>query len=406
MRHSKFAVRSVCALVVTLALGGCNDDDSSGGGSGDPDPTTDPVAFSVGGMISGNEGNVTLSLNGEQEIFSGGAFTFTKKIEDGNAYGVSFISAGGQSCSIANAAGIIKADVNDVSVTCSGEPTGSGRRVVRAEKDFDANGIPEEVVTVTYADNAHTVTLESVYMDDGTPDLFRRGDETIVYSVQVMRFSDAGLPLSLTTENTHEDGSITSGAFAYSYKDGVLETMPLGTPVYTDGRLSAMTFELGGVSGQWRFSYDVNGFLSETLYTVNDTDIERAEYIWREDGQLEGIEKIQLNADDEVSTLSTVYDAGGRLQSMSVRDGVFPEYKLYNYTEQYTRDGNGNIIKIEIEPLSTETVEASEEWDWEDGACFNFYVPQPAGLRPAFYGAGENALFPAGVFTQVMGCQP
>lgn len=94
-------------------------DNGDGGGGG----STDPVTFSIGGSITGNAGDVVLALNGGNETFSGGDFTFTNAVEEGADYSVRFISeASGRDCALTNGSGTASADVSDISVTCEAPP--------------------------------------------------------------------------------------------------------------------------------------------------------------------------------------------------------------------------------------------------------------------------------------------
>lgn len=423
MRYERFGA-PLCALAITMALGACSNGGSSGGGGSDnPDPGSDPGTgadtFTVGGSLTGHSGDVTLSLNGSAESFSGGSFTFMASLEDGDAYTVSFASAtGGESCTVAGGSGTISgADVNDVAVSCTGGSSGTGRRLSRIEEDFDLNGTPEMITTATYSDNGRSVVLEMTYTDDGTPDAFRRGDETIIYTRTQMTFSDAGLPLRLSSENTHDDGSNSLISFSYAYNGGQNETITQEVitpdtsislayvPTYTDGVITALNFDTGTVSGGWRFTYDGGGALESTDYAVSGTDIESAGYTWRTDGQFEAITKTDIGS-GAVSSLSTVYDGEGLLQSAMFVDGVNPGYEESNYTQSLTYNADGTVSRVTFDPLSAGTDQASESYSWEDGPCYPMFVPEPAQITLPDMATGSNAMFPAGVFTRLFGCQP
>lgn len=112
-----------CSFLLTLtACGG-----GGGGGSNpQPDPTPEPdpdpqdQTYSVGGMITGNSDGVALSLNGNAQSFTGGAFTFSDELDDGAGYNVAIVASGAnESCTIQNENGTIAgADVTNIDVVC------------------------------------------------------------------------------------------------------------------------------------------------------------------------------------------------------------------------------------------------------------------------------------------------
>lgn len=117
-----------CAALLTLALGACSNGGSSGDKNVDPvDPGGNggdngggALSYTVGGTITGLEGQVTLSLNGEEERFTASPFTFTARVEEGRAYGVGFVGSDtGQICTMSNNAGTASGNVTDILVTCS-----------------------------------------------------------------------------------------------------------------------------------------------------------------------------------------------------------------------------------------------------------------------------------------------
>lgn len=85
--------------------------------------SSEPVinTYSVGGSVTGLQGSVTLSNNGEELVIAAdGNFTFPTALDDGSDYNV-VVSAdpAGQQCATANGSGTIAgADVTDISVTC------------------------------------------------------------------------------------------------------------------------------------------------------------------------------------------------------------------------------------------------------------------------------------------------
>ncbi|TXS95852.1 SGNH/GDSL hydrolase family protein [Parahaliea maris] len=85
--------------------------------SGDPVVTT----YSVGGVVTGLEGNLVLDNLGEEiSLGADGIYVFPTELADGASYSVTVSqSPAGQSCSVVNSSGAIAgADVTDVNVTC------------------------------------------------------------------------------------------------------------------------------------------------------------------------------------------------------------------------------------------------------------------------------------------------
>lgn len=345
----------VCALIMAVALGGCGGG-SSGGGSDEPD------SDSGTGTDTGTGTNIGTDIG-------------------------------------------------------SGEPSGSSRRLSRVEKDFDLNGTPEMISTISYSNNGRSVLAESTYTDDGTPDEFRLGDETITYIKNQIEFSEGGLPLSASIENTHEDGSNSLVSWAYAYNNGQIESITQETvnpdssitltlvPTYTDGMITALNYDTGMITGGWSFAYDDDGALETVGYAVAGTDIHSTTFSWRADGELEAIEKTDISS-GAVSLLNTVYDGEGVLQSAAHVDGGNPGFEDSNYTETFTYNGDGTISRITFDPLSAGTDQASERSSWEDGDCYQLYLPQLGDIMVPNMAAGSNAMFPAGVFTRISWCQP
>ncbi len=422
MQFQKSWAQSSCAFLLTLTLGACGDGSSGGGSSddaGDGSGGGSTENYSVGGTISGNSGDVVLSLNGTEETFSASPFTFTATLENGTDYAVAFVSADGDlSCTVENSSGTITANVSNVSVTCTPPVTTTGMRVSKIERDFDNNGTPEMTSTVTYSADARDVTIETTYLDDGTPDQFRLGDDDIVAISNDLSFTENGLPLSVSIENLFADSTTELISFTYAYtSEGLIETITqevinpdtsltlVYVPEYTDGVLTALTFDNGFVTGGWYFSYDGDGRLGETEYRVGGMVQERALYTWRTDTQLERIEKEELSS-GVITSLNVFFDESGVLQNAVHSDDMNPAFANTNYTENLTFDEDGKITRIAFDPLSTGEVKSSESYIWEEGACYQMFVPQPAQIILPNMMAGDAPLFPAGIFNLTLGCHP
>lgn len=432
MRFQQAWAREIGVVLLTLTLGACgggssgggsSSDDTGGGsgsgGSGGSGGGGSTESYSIGGTISGNSGDVVLSLNGSEETFSASPFTFTATLEDGTDYAVAFVSADGDpSCTVENGSGTVSANVSNVSVTCTPPVTTTGMRVSKIERDFDNNGIAEMTSTVTYSEDALDVTIETTYLDDGTPDQFHLGDDDIIAISNDLSFTEDGLPLSISIENLFADSTTELISFTYAYTtDGQIETITqevinpdtsltlVYVPEYTGGVLTALIFDNGFVTGGWSFTYDADGTLATTQYQVGGSAEEDVTYTWRADGQLESIEKSHLIG-GEVSSLTTSYDGDGVILSAVHVDGVNPTYEDSNYTENFTLDADGKLIEIALDPLSTGTAQATESYSWEEGVCYQMYVPQPAQIILPNMMGGDAALFPAGIFNQTLGCRP
>jgi hypothetical protein len=88
---------------------------------------TNPVAtFTVGGIVSGLSGSVTLRNNAGDDLATNtnGNFTFNTALPGGSAYAVTvFSQPAGQTCTVANGSGTIgSANVTNVAVTCATDP--------------------------------------------------------------------------------------------------------------------------------------------------------------------------------------------------------------------------------------------------------------------------------------------
>ncbi len=86
--------------------------------------TNSTAGFTVGGIVSGLSGSMTLQNNGGDDLVvtSNGPFTFATALENGDSYNVTVLSEpAGQTCVVGNGSGSINgASVTDVSITCSG----------------------------------------------------------------------------------------------------------------------------------------------------------------------------------------------------------------------------------------------------------------------------------------------
>jgi hypothetical protein len=107
------ASRIFLVLGAALALTACNGSDSE-------------KKFSIGGTASGLTGTVVLQNNGRDDltVSSNGAFSFRDKVGKGKTYAVTVrTQPAGQTCAVTNGSGTANADVTNVAVACTTNPT-------------------------------------------------------------------------------------------------------------------------------------------------------------------------------------------------------------------------------------------------------------------------------------------
>ena len=382
------------------------------GGSSDNDTTN----HSVGGTITGQDGSVTLSLNGTEETFNSSEFAFANQIQDGSAYTVDFVSAdGGKTCTISNGSGSIRsANVNTVLVNCFSTPT-AGQRVSKVIEDLDLNGTTDLITNITYNDATRTVSIESTYTEDGTPDEFRFGDEAITQVNSTLTFSQSGLLENFSIENTFNDGNVSIITFSYSYENGQIQslTQTITTPngsiefqnqmQYEDGTLTEIVSENSGFTVTQSLEFRENKSLKTVTRSVNDTVGETTNYTWREDGQIFSILKTFPDNLETVS-LSTVYDSDEILESSTYVDTRDPDFRTTNFTEHYKYDQQGKLKSISYDPLSTGTVKAIAEYEWQSGVCYPIHTFSIGEMVVPNYPFTKSSAYPAGVFARMGLC--
>ncbi len=122
VRVMNVAARAVLTGFVLL-LAACGG--GGGRGSGGPPNPPAPTTFSVGGTVSGLNGNsLALRLNGGADLVvaANGNFTFPGRLASGTAYTVTVQTqptAPAQTCLLTNATGNIAANVTNVTVACT-----------------------------------------------------------------------------------------------------------------------------------------------------------------------------------------------------------------------------------------------------------------------------------------------
>ncbi len=76
-------------------------------------------SYSIGGTISGNSGEISLSLNGNFERFSSNTFTFLNKVDEEESYSVTVSNPPtNQTCSVSNGTGLATTNITNITVEC------------------------------------------------------------------------------------------------------------------------------------------------------------------------------------------------------------------------------------------------------------------------------------------------
>ncbi len=299
----------------------------------------------------------------------------------------------------------------------------SGRtsmRVSRIEHDFDNNGIVDMTTTYTYSADAREVKVEATYQDDGTPDKFTLGGENYINtSIMTLSFSEKGEPLSIKVETPSTDNTSSIMTTSYAYTDnGLIKEIAVEqtatndsvavshlTPEYTDGVLSALTFDEKYGGGGLFYTYHADGSLATIRYGNDTAPLEIAEFSWRADNQLEGINRKDRQGAN-VASLNTTYSEDGLLITTKYVDSYYPDSPTHNYTANLSWDTDGKLIKSSLDPHSTGTVQATESYRWETGPCYSMYTVQYGYLQFPSIATKNAALFPLGVFGRMLGCFP
>ena len=168
------------------------------------------------------------------------------------------------------------------------------------------------IATVTYSDDARKVSWVFEYIDDGTPDLFRRGSGEIILARNDVSFTESGLPLEFTIENTLEDGSTQSISWTYAYAEGKIDTITqqvinprsvitdntvVSSAEYSGDTLVALNSNIDysnigvpSVGVSYSLTYNGDGSLAALVKEIDGESSAVTDYAWRADGRLESIE--------------------------------------------------------------------------------------------------------------------
>ncbi len=180
-----------CALV----LGGC------GGGGGDDDGTPPPnppppaTTYTIGGTLTGlaNGASVVLQNNGAGNLTrnANGAFTFAAPVSAGATYSVAVSSQpAGQNCAVTNGSGTARANVSNVTVTCTNLPPAT----------FTVGG------TVTGLAPGASVVLQN----NGGADLAVNADGAFTFATPVS--SGGAYAVTVLTQPAAQNCAVTSGS--------------------------------------------------------------------------------------------------------------------------------------------------------------------------------------------------
>jgi hypothetical protein len=152
---------------------------------------------SISGTLLGNAGNVTLSLNSQQQLFSGSSFIFPQKLNQGENYAVTFISESTNSfCTVKNGSGVAQTNITNIEVTCL--PTLSILRFDAMEVlgdlttgDFNGDGLADLALTTrTYPEHpaGSDRHFTKFLLGDGAGNFSQENDvETILLGVTNQR---------------------------------------------------------------------------------------------------------------------------------------------------------------------------------------------------------------------------
>jgi hypothetical protein len=145
--------------------------------------------FTIGGTVSGLAGTVVLSNNGGDNLSrnANGSFTFASKVEKGKPYSVTVATQpAGQTCVVTNGSGTASANVTNVTVACTTNPT------------FNVGG--------TVSGLTGTVVLRN----NGGDDLSVSADGSFTFAAKVP--SGASYAVTVFTQPTGQTCAVAQGA--------------------------------------------------------------------------------------------------------------------------------------------------------------------------------------------------
>ena len=146
-----------------------------GGGGSDSGPPPQPVAYTVGGTVTGLAGSglvLSSDFGGDLPVSTSGSFTFTKQLLNGTAFNVGVktqpASSPPQFCQTANGIGIVAAaNVTNVTVTC-----GNGYTVGGTVSGLVGSGLViqiGELIPINTCRREVGQTIRNCILDVGSP---------------------------------------------------------------------------------------------------------------------------------------------------------------------------------------------------------------------------------------------
>ncbi|MDX1957972.1 MAG: hypothetical protein SFU98_05335 [Leptospiraceae bacterium] len=104
--------------------------------------------FTIGGVISGLNGTVSIKLNGSETltVSTNGSFQFTTQLNSSSTYSVTVSThPNGQNCSITNSSGTISSNITNVTVQCL---TGNSNGVLVGGNIFNTLNLTNQITTI------------------------------------------------------------------------------------------------------------------------------------------------------------------------------------------------------------------------------------------------------------------
>lgn len=380
----RLRVQALIATLAISALAGCGGGGSSDGSVNNPDPNPAPATVSISGALHGNAGSVTLSLNGQEQVFSGSNFTFTQKVTQGQSYAVAFVSEStGLVCAVAGGNGTTQSDVTTIMVNCnSGNEVTGNRRILRLNYDLDNNGIIDSVRSFNYDSDGRIVAEDYVYSGDGTPDTNFGSfsidgpayNQSVTYS-----YNSAGL---LNVWSTTQQGSRTDMVYDYG-ADALTDQLALDTYNSSGALIDHSVFNLSYTAGSltgWEFRLGDNTLIQSNALTYSISTQVQSDLLTQTLGGAQSLFEYTTSATGKIDLIHTsnpesgstffndvdfVYDTADRLVSRVTTSSKTAD----NYRWNYAYDSNDELTTKQIDLASNGTIEATITAEWEDGAC-------------------------------------
>ena len=226
----------------------------------------------ISGTISGIEESVTLSLNGSSETFSSSKFTFSDKLDEGEGYVVSFISATADiNCSVIKGTGIAETDISSVVVSCT--PNSLSDYLCSSQTATHVNLIGNNLYEFVADEEACFGTTEDFSLLKREVSLELNNSET---NSEYLSISITGKLAS--KEVPSSDGEVTKLYFSFD----VTNTSSLALCINFQNRNGALLREGNNTIGE--FSLEILGdmFYAENKYRNNCIPTGETRMAWAE----------------------------------------------------------------------------------------------------------------------------